>query len=109
MWSHTVAGLHCLPMFLPACASAQLRVCTTADGSVAAWFCAYSALLTCMCLADNRYDCCVSNGGLYIKLGQSISIMNHVLPEPFVRRFVDLQVVDSPSTFTCDGMLHGNL
>ena len=37
------------------------------------------------------YDCCCQNGGLYVKLGQSISIMNHVLPAPFVRRFTNLQ------------------
>ena len=34
---------------------------------------------------------CKKNGGLYIKMGQGIASMNHVLPPQYLRRFVSLQ------------------
>lgn len=48
-------------------------------------------------VAERWYNTCVQNGGLYIKLGQSISTMNHVLPQVYCRcyhcRFTLHQVV----------------
>eukprot|EP00050_Salpingoeca_kvevrii_P001718 m.177494 g.177494 ORF g.177494 m.177494 type:complete len:541 (-) comp10438_c1_seq2:1159-2781(-) len=42
-------------------------------------------------VATRWYNTCAKNGGLYIKLGQSISIMNHVLPPEYLELFANLQ------------------
>lgn len=41
-------------------------------------------------VAQCWYDLCCVNGGLYIKLGQGIATMNHVLPEEYIRLFSNL-------------------
>ena len=41
--------------------------------------------------AETILDTCTRNGGLYIKLGQGIASMNHVLPPPYVKALEKLQ------------------
>ena len=41
-------------------------------------------------VAQCWFDTCRTNGGLYIKLGQGIATMNHVLPPEYVRLFSEL-------------------
>eukprot|EP00056_Hartaetosiga_gracilis_P004992 m.80144 g.80144 ORF g.80144 m.80144 type:complete len:524 (-) comp12005_c0_seq1:4013-5584(-) len=42
-------------------------------------------------VASRWYNICRSNGGLYIKLGQAISMQNHVLPPEYANLFSQLQ------------------
>ena len=41
-------------------------------------------------VAQRWFDTCSVNGGLYIKLGQGIATMNHVLPQEYIERFSTL-------------------
>jgi aarF domain-containing kinase len=41
-------------------------------------------------VARRWYDVCCTNAGLYIKLGQQIATMNHVLPAPYLKYFSQL-------------------
>ncbi|XP_071959202.1 uncharacterized aarF domain-containing protein kinase 5-like [Antedon mediterranea] len=41
--------------------------------------------------ADRIVDCAIANGGLYIKLGQGLAAMNHILPEEYTKRLHDLE------------------
>ncbi|XP_067933898.1 uncharacterized aarF domain-containing protein kinase 5-like [Watersipora subatra] len=41
--------------------------------------------------AERILDCCLKNGGLYIKLGQSIVMMSHVIPKQYLDILVVLQ------------------
>ncbi len=50
------------------------------------------SLKECHLRAANRMvDKCISNGGLYVKLGQGVSTMNHILPEEFCLTLRKLQ------------------
>ncbi|ORY87017.1 ABC1-domain-containing protein [Protomyces lactucae-debilis] len=40
--------------------------------------------------AQRMYDCIVANGGLYVKVGQTIGMQSAVLPEPYSRLFSNL-------------------
>eukprot|EP00045_Choanoeca_perplexa_P009278 m.88452 g.88452 ORF g.88452 m.88452 type:complete len:550 (+) comp14832_c0_seq2:1271-2920(+) len=42
-------------------------------------------------VAKRWYELCRGNGGLYIKLGQSVSLMSHVMPPQFSELFAELQ------------------
>ncbi len=42
-------------------------------------------------VAQRWYALCRRNGGLYIKLGQQIGLMNHVVPGEYLREFAQLQ------------------
>lgn len=41
--------------------------------------------------AQRILDCCLRNGGLYIKLGQGLVTMNHILPKQYLDTLVVLQ------------------
>ena len=41
-------------------------------------------------VAKRWYDVCCTNAGLYIKIGQQIATMNHVLPAPYLKYFSTL-------------------
>ena len=41
-------------------------------------------------VARRWYDVCCKNAGLYVKIGQQIATMNHVLPAPYLRYFSNL-------------------
>ncbi|CAF0730942.1 unnamed protein product [Brachionus calyciflorus] len=41
--------------------------------------------------ADRLVDICIKNGGLYVKLGQGLSTMNHILPKEFYTTMRKLQ------------------
>ena len=41
--------------------------------------------------AQNMVDGCISNGGLYVKLGQGLSTMNQILPEEYYKTLRTLQ------------------
>mmetsp|Transcript_21358 Transcript_21358/g.48244 ORF Transcript_21358/g.48244 Transcript_21358/m.48244 type:complete len:589 (-) Transcript_21358:52-1818(-) len=41
-------------------------------------------------VAKRWYDVCCKNAGLYIKLGQQIATMNHILPPPYLKYFSEL-------------------
>ena len=41
--------------------------------------------------AERILKCCLKNGGLYIKLGQGLVTMNHILPKPYLETLVVLQ------------------
>jgi aarF domain-containing kinase len=41
--------------------------------------------------AHRMINTCISNGGLYIKMGQALSTMNHVLPREFYMTLRALQ------------------
>lgn len=41
--------------------------------------------------AERILWCCLKNGGLYIKFGQGLVIMNHILPRPYLETLVVLQ------------------
>ena len=41
-------------------------------------------------VAKRWYDVCCKNGGLYIKLGQSVTTLNHVLPPEYLKYFQHL-------------------
>jgi aarF domain-containing kinase len=41
-------------------------------------------------VAKRWYELCNLNGGLYIKLGQSVSMMNHILPPAYQQAFASL-------------------
>eukprot|EP00043_Microstomoeca_roanoka_P014111 m.139014 g.139014 ORF g.139014 m.139014 type:complete len:524 (+) comp15931_c0_seq2:222-1793(+) len=42
-------------------------------------------------VAQRWYNICCKNAGLYIKLGQSVSMQNHVLPPEYANLFANLQ------------------
>ena len=46
-------------------------------------------------------NCCQKNGGLYVKFGQGIASMNHILPKPFREEFECLHD-KAPSVPYCD-------
>ena len=41
--------------------------------------------------AERLLDGCLKNGGLYIKLGQGLVSMNHLLPKEYINTLVVLQ------------------
>lgn len=41
--------------------------------------------------AKRIVNCCLRNGGLYIKLGQGLVTMNHILPKQYLDTLVVLQ------------------
>lgn len=41
--------------------------------------------------AEHMLDGCLKNGGLYIKLGQGLVSMNHILPKEYTETLVVLQ------------------
>jgi len=43
-------------------------------------------------VARRLVNVCKKNGGLYVKMGQGISTMNHVLPPQYTEAFSDLRV-----------------
>jgi hypothetical protein len=42
-------------------------------------------------IAKRWYDVCCENAGLYVKLGQTVSLMGHVLPPVYTQTFTTLQ------------------
>ena len=51
-----------------------------------------TAIKGCHLRAAHRLvDTCVQNGGLYVKLGQGLSTMNHILPKEFYLTLRSLQ------------------
>jgi hypothetical protein len=41
-------------------------------------------------VAKRWYDVCCTNAGLYIKIGQQVATMNHILPPPFLKHFATM-------------------
>lgn len=35
--------------------------------------------------ANRILDCCLHNGGIYIKMGQGLTSMNHLLPKDYIQ------------------------
>lgn len=42
--------------------------------------------------ADRILDGCLANGGLYIKIGQGVSAINHILPKEYTQTLKKLHV-----------------
>lgn len=43
--------------------------------------------------ADRILDGCLANGGLYIKIGQGVAAINHILPVEYTRTLKQLHVI----------------
>lgn len=58
--------------------------------------------------ADRLLNGCLANGGLYIKIGQGVSAMNHILPREYTDTLKKLEVKSpiSESYFYCNQFLH---
>ena len=41
-------------------------------------------------MAKRWYDVCAKNGGLYVKLGQSVNTLAHILPPEYLKYFEGL-------------------
>ena len=42
-------------------------------------------------------DACIANGGMYVKMGQGLSTMNHILPKEYYLTLRKLQTEALPS------------
>lgn len=49
--------------------------------------------------AKRLLDGCLANGGLYIKIGQGVSAINHILPPEYTNTLKQLEVTNNTHQF----------